>query len=179
MQASTRVQPRQPRRLIFIENEQPVKSLWKHCIVERLRRDLRAAVGTRHHRCFFGNERFAAEKQPARLWSVPSALPKLKKSTVLAACDTAGFSWQVKCFPWSFYNRAFACFPTMPNWWADSAAYCIMESHITGRLFTACLAWVLNFALFIDQNWGRRKEGFELLKMTEVLRFALVQWSKF
>lgn len=109
----------------------------------------------------------------------PQRYPNRRKSTVLAACVTAGFSWQVKCFPWSFYNRAFACFPTMPNWWADSAAYCITESHITGRLFTACLAWVLNFALFIDQNWGRRKEEFELFKMTAVLRFALVQWSKF
>lgn len=50
----------QPKWLTFIENKQPVKSLWRHCIVKRLRRDLRAAIGMRHHRCSFGNEWFAA-----------------------------------------------------------------------------------------------------------------------
>lgn len=106
--------------LIFIENEQPVKSLWKHRIVERLRRDLGAAVGMIHHRRFFGNERCAAKEQSARLWSVPSVLPKQKNPLCLLLVLQQGLSWQVKCFPWSFYNRTFKCFPTMLNWWVDS-----------------------------------------------------------
>lgn len=116
---NTGVRHGQPGWLIFIENEQPVKSLWKHCIMERLQRDPRAAVGMRQHRCSFGNEWFAAEEQPGSFVEHALGASQTGKSTVLAACVVAGWGWQVKCFPWSFYNRTFKCCPTMLNWWID------------------------------------------------------------
>lgn len=145
--------PRELGWLIFIKNEEPVKSLWKHCFVERPQKNLKVSVGRRDCANSSRNRWFPAPEELADLQSVLW----MGNFTAHCWCDSCG-NWKFKCFQSKPYRFTLKLFLKL---WKRFLCFCALYISLW---VSVIIHQILSYKpLFINEwieegGWRKRNE---------------------